>query len=163
MALTLQFVRFLWISLLDQKSIQLYEVKWKLKSVIKLVLASLSINTFAPLSPFPGSVVFIKKARQNNIPALNITASVILVVLFDYLALSPLLALSLFSFFTNSNIFLYEIIAIIAFLFIIIFLFLILIFGAISPKIMKALFSALEFLINKFHFLFKGRDFFIKD
>jgi len=162
LALFLQLVRYTLLSLLYQKSLNLYETRWKLREILPMVFAAQSLNLFAPFAPLPGSSVFLKRARREKVPALNIAASIFLVSLFDYLALCPLLAVSIYFQLINKNLFLYEIVGIAVFLFIIITLFTILFFGILSPKILEGLFWLFEKVINKFHFLFKKRDFFIR-
>jgi uncharacterized protein (TIRG00374 family) len=161
LALLLQVIRYILFSLLYKKAFNVYEIKWKLKDIFPMVFAAQSINLFAPFAPFPGSSVFIQRARKEKIPALNILASMFLITLFDYLALCPLLAISIYLQLINQNLFLYEIVGIFAFLLLILTLFIILFFGILSPKILQGLFWFTETLINKFHFLFKKRNFFI--
>jgi len=162
LALVLQLFRYILFSLLYQKTLNLYETKWKLREIFPMVFAAQSLNLFAPFAPFPGSSVFLQKARKEKVPALNIAASIFLVTLFDYLALCPLLAISIYFQLINQNLFLYEIVGIITFLFIIMTLIIILFFGILSPKILEGFFWLFENIVNKFHFLFKKRNFFIQ-
>jgi glycosyltransferase 2 family protein len=161
LALILQSVHFVLTGILYSKTFKLYDINWKFGKVIKLVFASLSLNLFAPLAPFPGSGLFIQRARKDNFPALNVAAAIFLVVLADYVALTPLLALSLLFQFENQKLFNYEIVGVFVFLFIILLLFLILAFGVLSPGLLKGLFWLFETITNKLHHIFKKRNFFI--
>lgn len=161
-ALVLQIIRLLITGVIYNKTLNFLGVNWRLKEVLPLTLASLSINIFAPFAPFPGSSIFIRKARKEGVPSLNIGASFFLITLFDYLALIPFLLISLYLQIVNHNIFVYEIIGISVFLLLTLTLFFILIFGIISPKIIKSLFSIFEKIVNKIHFLFRKRNLFIE-
>lgn len=162
LALVLQIIHFIATGLLYQKALYLYGTKWKLVEVLPLVLASLSLNTFAPLAPLPGSGIFIQKARQDNIPALNVTAPIFLVVLFDYLALTPLLISGIIFLLINYSVYLYQIIGVIIFLIMAAALFFILIFGIISPKILIFVFRLVEIVINGINRLFRKRSYFME-
>jgi len=161
LALMLQLVRYLLIAKVYQKALGLFQIKWDFIIVVNMVLASVSLNIFAPLAPFPGSSVFIQKTRTEDKPAISAIGSIFLVVLFDYLALAPLLALSLIFQFKSGGIFKYELLGIMVFLIIIIMLFVILTFGVLSPKILKSLFWLAERVVNGLHKLIKNRRFFI--
>ena len=102
-ALLLQITRHLLLSLLYQKTLNLYGTKWRLREIVPMVFSAQALNVFAPFAPFPGSSVFLKKARNEKVPALNIGASIFLVALFDYLALCPLLAISIYFQLINQN------------------------------------------------------------
>ncbi len=161
-ALLLQLAHYIILSYSYKRALRLFNIKWSLKEIVPLVLAALSINVFTILAPFPGSGIFIQKAREREIPALNVTASIFSVLLFDYLALCPLIIVSLFLLGLNHRIFNYEILGAFAFIVLTLLLVFLLLFGIISPKILNFAFSAFEKLFNSLHYLFKKRSFFIK-
>lgn len=125
-------------------------------------LAALSINVFTVLAPIPGSTVFIKKGRKSGIPALNVSAAIFLAALFDYIALIPLIALSLLLLAIYYEIFIYEIVGLGVFLVLTLTLGVLLIFGIISPKVLLFLFKIFEFIVNKLHYLLKKRNYLIE-
>ncbi len=161
-AFFLQSIHYLILSVLHKKALGLFNIKWKLKEIIPLVLAALSINVFTILAPFPGSGMFIQRARKDEKPALNVTASIFSVVLFDYLALCPLILVSLFFLGLNHKIFNYEILGATIFILLTLLLVFFLLFGIISPKLLNSIFSLIEKAINKIHNIFKKRGFFMK-
>jgi glycosyltransferase 2 family protein len=161
-ALLLQMVHYYLYGMLYTKVFNLFDIKWKINKVIPLVLSSVSLNVFAPLAPFPGSSIFIQKARKEGLLSLNIAASVMLVILSDYLVLIPLLLISLYFQFLNDKLFSYEIVGLLIFFLIIGLLLFVLVFGIISPKILKWVFQLFEKFINGMHFAFKKRKYFIE-
>ncbi len=162
LAMFLQTIHYIILSFTYKKSFELFDIKWKLKDLIPLNLAALSINAFTLLAPVPGSSLFLHKGRKENIPALNITASIFLAILFDYLALIPLIALSLLLLAASNQVFNYEILGATVFILLTIALGTLLVFGIISPKILTWLFKLLETLVNKVSVLFKKRSYLIK-
>lgn len=158
----LQILHYVLLSKTYQKALDIYGVKWSLKELIPLNLAAIALNAFTILAPIPGSTVFLKKGRNQEVPALNISASIFLAALFDYIALIPLIAGSLLFLTANRGVFQYEILGIVIFILLTLALAFLLVFGIVSPRILNFLFKLAEYIINKLHYIFKKRDFFIK-
>lgn len=93
-AVTLEIIKFYFFTKLYQQAFSIYEVKWRLKQLAALVLASVSLSLTAPLGPMSGATVFVGEAKERATSLFSTMAGIFVTLLSDFLALLLFLTLS---------------------------------------------------------------------
>ena len=149
LALLSQGGYFFLYALLYQRTLELFEIHWRLTEIIWLVLGTIFVNLYLPLGPLAGTSIFASRARKGKIPIINIAAAVLVVMMYVFVTLALFLTFSFIVLFLRHAIYDYEIMASLVFLVLVTGMVLLLLIGVIGPGFLRRLLRLAQLLIDK--------------
>lgn len=148
-AALMQIIYYYFYILLYQKALNVYKLNWRFNQLLPLVLGSIFVNLLVPLGALAGSSLFIKRAKENQVSLAKISASILLIMLADFVGLLIFLLAGFIILFAKHDIFEYELVGLAVFLVVTSSLFVLLALGSISPKTVNKLTTTVHKIVNK--------------
>lgn len=162
-AIVLEIVRYYYFATLYKEAFSIYGVRWSMRQLLPLVLASVSLSLAAPLGPMAGATVFVGQAKDKEMSLFSTVAGIFVVMLSDFLALLGLLTLSVAFLSFQHQLKHYEFVGYIIFAGLALGLFSTFVLAAKNPKILRGLLRLSQGIVNKFSSVVRKNDILSKD